>query len=203
MKNLAKLLILSLVLVFVYVGCAKEPTQEINDAKAAIDAAAAEGAQTYSPDQLRQLNDDYNGAVDLAKATTGKLFKSNDEAKQKLIKVKADAEAVKAEIPAKKAAAKAAAETALAEAKTATEEAKVLVTKAPKGKGQQADIEAFNADLTALDGTIAEVQKLIDTEDYFGASDKAKTIKEKAAGISEQINAAIEKVGAQKKGKKK
>ncbi len=203
MKNLTKLLILSLVLVFVYVGCAKEPTQEINDAKAAIDAAVAEGAQTYSPDQLKVLNDDYNAAVDLAKATTGKLFKTNDEAKQKLIKVKADAEAVKAEIPAKKAAAKLAAETALTEAKAKVEEAKVLVTKAPKGKGQQADIEAFNADLTALDGTVAEVQKMIDSEDYFGAADKAKTINEKAAGISEQINAAIEKVAALKKGKKR
>lgn len=202
MKNLTKLFILSMVLVFVYVGCAKEPTQEINDAKAAIDAAIAEGAQTYSPDQLKVLNDDYNAAVDLAKATTGKLFKTNDEAKQKLIKVKADAEAVKAEIPAKKAAAKLAAETALTEAKAKVEEAKALVLKAPKSKDTKADIEAFNADLTALDGTVAEVQKMIDSEDYFGASDKAKTITEKAAGISEQINAAIEKVAAKKKGRR-
>lgn len=202
MKNLTKLFILSMVLVFVYVGCAKEPTQEINDAKAAIDAAIAEGAQTYSPDQIKVANDDYTAAVDLAKATTGKLFKTNDEAKQKLIKVKADAEAIKAEIPAKKAAAKLAAETALTEAKAKVEEAKVLVTKAPKSKDTKADIEAFNADLTALDGTVAEVQKMIDSEDYFGASDKAKTINEKAAGISEQINAAIEKVAAKKKGRR-
>jgi hypothetical protein len=178
------------------------PTQEISDAKAALEAAVQEGAKTYMPTEIEDLDNQLAAAVEAANNKTGKLFASNSEAKEKLLKIKADLETLKATIPAKKEEAKNNAITAQNEVKTALEEAKTLLANAPTGKGTQADIAAFNADIKALEDSVPELQKAIDGEDYFGASEKAKTIKEKSMGISDQIKQAIEKVAAQKTKKK-
>lgn len=201
MKKLTAMLAVCFV-ALLFAGCASEPTQEINDTKAAIDAAAAEGAATYCAEDLTKLNERYTTALESAKANTGKLFKSNQEAKDLLLQIKTDAEALKATVPAKKEEAKNAAMTALAEVKTLVDETKVLVENAPTGKDSQAEIEAFKADLTALDEAIAAAQGQIDAENFLGASEACPAMKEKVTGISDQVKAAIEKIEA-KKGKKK
>jgi len=97
-------------------------------------------------------------------------------------------------IPGRIEEAKNAAVQAQTEAQAAIDEAKALLEKAPKGKGSKADIEAMKADLAGIEVSYAEVQAAIDAEDYFGAKDKAAVVKEKAAGISQQVQAAIDKV---------
>ncbi len=199
MMKLSRLLVLAVVVMFIFVGCAKEPTQEISDAKAALEAVINEGANTYTPDEIKALNDQFATALEEANAKTGKLFASNSAAIEKLVKIKTDAEALKAVIPVKKDEAKNAALAAQTEVQTALEEAKTLLASAPKGKGTQADIAAFTADLQALEDSVPELQKAIDSEDYFGASEKAKSLKEKSVSISDQIKQAMEKVAAKKR----
>ncbi len=194
MKNLMKISVLGLLVVFLFTSCAKQPTQQIDEAKAAIDAVVKAGGDIYAKDELKKLNDDYNAAMDEVNAQSKKLFKKYGKAKEMLAKVKTDAESVAQLIPARKEEAKNNALTALNEAKAAFETAKALLDKAPKGKGTKADIEAMKSDLAGLEAQLAEVQASIDREDYFGAHDKAVSIKEKASAISEQVNAAIEKV---------
>ena len=194
MKNLMKISVLGLLVVFLFTSCAKQPTQQIDEAKAAIDAVVKAGGDIYAKDELKKLNDDYNAAMDEVNAQAKKLFKKYGKAKEMLAKVKADAESVAQLIPARKEEAKNNALTALNEAKAAFETAKALLDKAPKGKGTKADIEAMKSDLAGLEAQLAEVQASIDREDYFGARDKAVSIKEKANAISEQVNVAIEKV---------
>ncbi|HOE14203.1 MAG TPA: hypothetical protein PLL62_02315 [Candidatus Saccharicenans sp.] len=194
MKNLMKISVLGLLVVFLFTSCAKQPTQQIDEAKAAIDAVVKAGGDIYAKDELKKLNDDYNAAMDEVNAQSKKLFKKYGKAKEMLAKVKTDAESVAQLIPARKEEAKNNAINALNEAKTAFETAKALLDKAPKGKGTKADIEAMKSDLAGLEAQLAEVQASIDREDYFGAHDKAVSIKEKASAISEQVNAAIEKV---------
>lgn len=194
MKNLMKISVLGFLVVFLFTSCAKQPTQQIDEAKAAIDAVVKAGGDIYAKDELKKLNDDYNAAMDEVNAQAKKLFKKYGKAKEMLAKVKADAESVAQLIPARKEEAKNNALTALNEAKAAFETAKALLDKAPKGKGTKADIEAMKSDLAGLEAQLAEVQASIDREDYFGARDKAVSIKEKANAISEQVNAAIEKV---------
>ncbi|MDD8020414.1 MAG: hypothetical protein PHU81_04395 [Acidobacteriota bacterium] len=198
MKNLMKISVLGLLVVFLFTSCAKQPTQQINDAKAAIDAVVNAGGNVYAKDELKKLNDDYSAAMDEVNAQAKKLFKKYGKAKEMLAKVKTDAEGVAQLIPARKEEAKNDAVNALDEAKAAYDAAKALLDKAPKGKGTKADIEAMKSDLAGLEAQLAEVQTSIDNEDYFGARDKAVSIKEKADAISEQVKAAIEKV----KGKK-
>jgi hypothetical protein len=196
-------LVLAIAVVFLIAGCSQPPAQELDAAAASIKDVAAAGAEKYSPEDLKKLNDQITAARDEIKTQEGKWYKSYDKAKEMLVKVKADAEAVKPTIAAKKDAAKKNAATAQEAAKAAVDEAKDLLTKAPAGKESRADIEAMKADVKGLDDGLTEVQNLVASEDYRVATDKAKAISEKAGGISSQVKQAMEKVAAAKKGKPK
>lgn len=189
----------SMVLVFLFAGCAKPPTEEMNAAKAAIDAVVADGAMKFAAEDAKKLNDGMKAVQDEIKAQESKTFKDYDKAKQILAKVKADAGALKAALPAKKEEAKKNATAAQDAAIAAVAEAKALLAKAPKGKGSQADIEALRADLKGIEDSLAEVKTAFDGEDYMVAIEKSNAIKDKAAAISDQVKKAMEKVGSKKK----
>jgi len=199
MKNLFRVFTLVALFAFLFAACAKQPTQDLDSAKAALETATKAGADIYAKDELKKLNDDLTAATDEVNAQGKKLFKKFGKAKEMLAKIKTDADALLPVIATRKEEAKNNALTAQNEAKAAFEEAKALVAKAPRGKGTAADIEAFKADLKALEASLTEVQQAIDGENYPGASDKANAIKEKAAGISDQIKKAIAKVKGIKK----
>lgn len=198
MKNTLKLLALSMVTIFLLVGCAKLPTEEINAAKASVDAVVAEGAQKFAAEDAKKLNDSMQAAQDEIKVQDGKTFKDYAKAKELLAKVTADAEALKAGLAAKKEEAKKNAAVAQEAAKASVAEAKTLLAKAPKGKGSKADIEALKADLKGIEDSLAEIKSANDSEDYNAAIEKSNAIKDKAAVISDQIKKAMEKVGTKK-----
>jgi uncharacterized coiled-coil DUF342 family protein len=194
MKNIVKGLSLALIVVLAFTSCAKQPTQLMDQAKAAVQSVIDAKGGIYAKEELTKLQGELQAALDAVTAQAKKFFKKYGPAKEMLNKVVTDAESVKALIPARIAEAKAAAETAMNEAKTAVEEAKALLEKAPKGKGTKADIEAMKADLAGLETAMGDVQTALNAEDYYGAKDKAEAIKQKAAAITEQINAAIAKI---------
>ena len=200
MKHLSKYLVvaLALTLMVMLAACAKQPTQEMDAAKAAVDSAIAAGGDKYAKEEVKGLNDELTAATDEIKVQDGKFFKNYDKATEILAKVKANADTLTTEIPAKKEKAKTDAQAAIDAAKTAVNDAKALLAKAPRGKGTKADIEALRADVAGLEASITEAEGLMGTEDYMAASDKANGVKDKAAEVSSQITAAIEKV----KGKK-
>ena len=192
MKGLTKNLVLVLAIAVVLTGC-KQPTQLIDDAKAAIEDVTKAGADKYAADDLKQLNTDLTAALDEVNAQDKKFLKKFGTAKEMLTKLKTDVDALKAALPAKIEAAKNAAIQLQSEAKAAIDEAKALLAKAPKGKGTAKDIEAMKAELTGAETAFAEIQTALDAKDYIGAADKAKSIKEKAAAVTSQVKAAIEK----------
>src|SRR5512134_1003776 len=203
MKALVKYLsagISMMLMAALLVGCAKPPTQEMDAAKVAIDAAVAAGANKYAVEGLKSLNDAMAAAQDEVKKQEGKLFKNYDNAKAMIAKVTADAAALKTETEQKKEQAKQEANDASAAAAAAVAQAKALLAEAPTGKGTKAEIEAMKADLAGIEGSLPEIATLITSEEYFAATDKAKAISAKAADISAQVQAAIDKAP---KGRKK
>jgi len=194
MKNVVKGLTLALIVTFAFTSCAKQPTEQMDAAKAAIQAVQAAKGDIYAKDELSKLNSDLQAALDEVNAQAKKFFKKYGKAKEMLAKVITDADAAKALIPGRIDEAKKAAEAALNDAKTGYDAAKALLEKAPKGKGTAKDIEALKADLTGLESQLTEVQNAIKAEDYFGAKDKAVAVKDKAKGIADQVQAAIDKV---------
>lgn len=195
MKGIMKYLALIMVTFFLFAGCAKEPTEDINSAKAAVDTVKSEDAQKYVPEDVKNVNDTMQAAEDEIKVQKDKLFKDYSKAKELLAKAKADAEALNTNLAAKKEEVKNNATAAQESAKYSIEEAKGLLEQAPKGKGSMADIEAFKADLKGLEDSLVEVQAAMDSSDYNAAIEKANAIKEKATAISDQVKAAMEKVG--------
>lgn len=193
MKNFIKFTGLGVLFVVFLSGCSK-PEMEMSAAKAAVDAAITEGADIYAAQELESLQAELTAATDLVEAKSKKFFKGYGDTKEMLAVVTTKAAELKATIPARKEEARKAAVTAMEEAKAAVEEARTLLAQAPKGKGTRADIAAFTSDLTGLDDMMPEIQVKLDSEDYFGATESAVLVKDKATGISDQIKLAIEKV---------
>jgi hypothetical protein len=204
MKKLS-LLLLGLTLALTLAACGKQPVEEINATKAAIDSAVSEGAEKYTADDLKAVNDKLTAAMDEIKVQDGKLFKNYDQAKQLLTAVKTDAVALQEKVTTVKEELRNQAVTALADANAAVNEAASLLEIAPQGKGSQADIAMMKSDLQGLQGALGEVQPLIDSGDFAAAADRAASIKEKAAAIALDVHTAQEKMamGMAKKPRKK
>ena len=185
----------SLALVASLTACAKAPTEEINATKASVDAAVAEGAQQYTPEDYKMVTDGLAAANAEIKVQEEKFFKNFDKAKQMLAKTKADAEALKGKVAQRKEELKQAAIATLAQATASLTEAKDLLAKAPKGKGSKADIEAMQTDLAGVEAMLPEVQPMIDSGDFIGANEKANAILARVTAIIDEVKAAQAKVG--------
>jgi hypothetical protein len=188
---------------FALTGCGSQPAQEIQSTKAAVDAVVADGGEKFAPAETKGVADALNTAMEEVKTQDGKFFKNYDKAKEMLAKAKGDAETLKTGLAAKKEQAKTEAAANLSAAGDAVKAAEAALSKAPKGKGAAADIEAMKGDLQGLEAALAEVQPLIDGQDYAAARDKAAGIKSKADEVSAAVSAAMEKMAAAKPGKKK
>jgi hypothetical protein len=204
MKRLLKYFTYGLLVMFILVGCAKQPSEDINAAQKAVEDLKATGAEKYIPEDTKKVDDSLAAALNEIKAQDSKfaLSKNYDKAKQMLAQVKADAEKVKTDVPSKKEEAKKNALAGQEAARASVKEAKALLAKAPMGKGARADIEALKGDIKGLEDSVPELQQLIEKEDYVVAMDKAKAIKEKADGVSNQIKEAMQKVKGKKGGEK-
>jgi len=204
MKPLLKYFTYGLLVMFIFAGCAKQPTEDINVAQKAVEDAKAADSAKYAPEDTKKVDDSLTAALNEIKAQDSKfaLTRNYDKAKQMLAQAKADAEKLKNDIASKKEEAKKNALAGQEAARASVKEAKALLAKAPMGKGARADIEALKGDIKGLEDSVPELQQLIDKEDYVVATDKAKAIKEKADGVSNQIKEAMQKVKGKKGGGK-
>ncbi len=203
MRKVWSVLAVSVLVALVVAGCGSQPAQEIQAAKGAVDGVVADGGEKFAPAETKAVSDAVNAAMEEVKTQDGKFFKNYDKAKEMLTKAKADADTLKTGLAAKKEQAKKDATANLAAASEAVKAAKAALSKAPKGKGAAADIEAMKGDLQGMEAALAEVQPLIDGQDYIAARDKAAGVKAKADEVSAAVAAAMEKMAAAKPGKKK
>ena len=203
MRKVWSVLAVNVLVALVLAGCGSQPAQEIQAAKGAVDGVVADGGEKFAPAETKGAADALNAAMEEVKTQDGKFFKNYDKAKEMLTKAKADADTLKTGLAAKKEQAKNDATANLAAASEAVKAANAALSKAPKGKGAAADIEAMKGDLQGLEAALAEVQPLIDGQDYAAARDKAAGIKSKADEVSAAVAAAMEKMAAAKPGKKK
>jgi Domain of unknown function (DUF4398) len=200
-RKVWSVLAVSVLVALVVAGCGSQPAQEIQAAKGAVDGVVADGGEKFAPAETKAVSDAVNAAMEEVKTQDGKFFKNYDKAKEMLTKAKADADTLKTGLAAKKEQAKKDATANLTAASEAVKAAKAALSKAPKGKGAAADIEAMKGDLQGMEAALAEVQPLIDGQDYIAARDKAASVKAKADEVSAAVAAAMEKMAAAKPGK--
>jgi hypothetical protein len=195
MKKISVML-LGLALVVSLSACGKQPTEEISATRASIDAAVSEGAEKYTPEDLKLVADQMAAAEAEIKVQDDKFIKNYDNAKQMLAKAKADADSLKGKVATVKEEMMNSAIVLLGEATAAVAEAKAALETAPRGKGSLADIEAMKADVAGLEEALNEIQPLIDADEYASAVEKATAIKSRAVAVSDEIKAVQDKIGA-------
>lgn len=190
-----------LALAVVFAGCAKPPEVEMKDTQAALDDARNSAqADKWAPGEYQAAKSSMDAAT--AEITTQNerfaLMRNYDKAKQLLESAKADAAKAKQAAVANKEAAKNEANQKLQEATAAIAAAREALGKAPVTKDTRADIQLFTSDLDGLDQKIGEVNSMISSEDYKGASSTASAITQQANDMSAKLTEAAEKSAAKK-----
>lgn len=193
-----KALVTVLVVVFamaLMVGCAKVPQQELDAAKAAMDAAKAAEADRYVPELFNAAKDSLNAATAEIEKQNSKfaLFRSYKRAKDLVAKATAGANDAVAQAAVKKEEVKKEAEEILAQVAPAIENVKKLMKKAPRGKEGRAALEAMNSELAAVEASLAEVNTAMTNGDFLTARDKVQANLAKVNSLTEELQAAIDK----------
>jgi len=199
MKHSLRYIVMTLSVVFFIPGCSKQPLQEINAAKAAVDSIISEGAEKYLPADAKKINDDLKKAMDEVNAQDAKIFKNYGKAKEMLAAVKTEAESINSKLPEKMEEAKKAAITAMKDAKTAIDEIKALLEKASKGKGPKAASITIIAEVNYIEDSFKELQMHVDREDYVTISAKADELRNMASEWSALLKQPQAKTEKKKK----
>jgi len=200
MARYGKFMALALALLVV-VGCSKPPEMEMKAANDAIAAAKAAEAENYVPKAYRQAMDTLNAANAMKQEQDAKfaLFRSYSKSKEKFIRAEAIAKQVAMDAAAEKERVKNEVTNLLVEAKAQLDSASVMLAKAPKGKGNKADIELIKNDLASTATAFDDAQMEFNNGKYLVARSKVNAVMQRTASIMQQIEAAA----AMAKGKKR
>ena len=182
-KRFVVLVLISALALTVF-GCGKPPTEEVEAAKAAVEAARDSGAEMYAPAPFSEAT------KDLASAESSVTIKKYDDARNFALQAKQKAERAQQLAIKNKAAAKAKAQDAVANAEGVVNTAAEALATAPKGKGTEEDIQQLNYDLEQAKSLLQTARQKMASEDYYAASDNAQKASETASGIQEAVETA-------------
>jgi hypothetical protein len=182
--------------VLLAVGCAKEPTEEIQSVDAALTAARTDVVREYAPDGLEKAEKAASAFHEEIAAQKAKFALSRSYDKSLELAQEAKAAATRATDDAMAAKAKMREEvTALAgEARAALEAAMTELGTAPVGKGNRAEIEAMKSEVEAAQQSLTEMDSEIAAERYREAKVRGDAAIATANRIQEAVRQARETV---------
>lgn len=176
-------------------GCAEVPQQEVDAAKADIEAARTAEAETYATAEFQAASDSLNAANAEIETQNGKfvLFRNYDRASV-LLKSSSDG-AKQAATMAVENKQKVMAEVAQlkTDTQTALTSANELLAKAPKGKESREALEAIKNDLMSVEAGITEADGMSTNNQWLPARDRLKAGLDKTNQIIQELNDAIAK----------
>jgi len=184
------LLTVAAVSMFVAVGCAKPPQDEISATQAEMDRARQTQADTWAPNELKAADEAMTAAQAEISTQNEKWIKNYDKAKELLTKAKEDAARAAEAAVANKEQAKVDGEAALLAADTALQTAEAALKVAPVTKDSKADLELYKNDLTTLRATLDAARQSFTSEDYKKALESANSVKDQATTIATQLEEA-------------
>jgi len=192
--------VLAVLSLLIFIGCAKPPEQEIQKANTAIDAAKAAEAEEYVPESFQVAMDTLRAAEAAKTEADGKfaLFRSYSKAKALYVTAEALANTAGQEAAAEKERVKQEVSNLLVQAKASLDSATAALAKAPKGKGSKADIELIKNDLAAAQASFDDANNDFNAGKYKIAKAKVEAAMQKAGAVITEI----EQAKANKAGKK-
>lgn len=198
MKHKLSTGLIALSLMVLLAGCAKEPSEQINAAKAALDNAKAIEADRYVSEEYSALQDSLNAALAMVEEQNSKfaLTRNYDKAQKALEDVVTMADQTRQNAVTRKDETRTEVQQTLAEVKAALQESKELIAEAPKGKEGRAALAEIQNELTVVESSMNEVTVLINNGDYLTAQDKANAGLAKVQSLNEELKEAIAKKSA-------
>ncbi len=186
------LIVAALALLALMVGCSKPPEVEMQAANSAMRAAQTAEAETYVPDSFRAAMDTLNAADAAKKEQDSKfaLFRSYGKSKEMFVKATEMFNNVATEAATEKERVHQEVVAALATAKAVVDSASAALAKAPRGKGDKADIELIKGELANVQTGYADAEADINTGKYMVAKSKIESVVLNAHKIMEEIAAA-------------
>jgi hypothetical protein len=176
------------------VACAKEPSEAVNAARSALEAAKTSGAADYAPSALASA-ESAQAALDAELKAQSEKFaptRSYTKAAELAAAAKSASEAASAAAVSGKEQMKAEATTLIAGVRGSIDVAKQALAKAPKGKGTAADLEAMTADLAGVEASLGEMDAAVAAGNYKDAKVKAEAAKATLDRIVADVQAAID-----------
>jgi hypothetical protein len=175
-------------------ACAKEPTEALNGARAALEAAQAAGAADYAPEALAAAQT-ASAALDAELKAQGEklaLTRSYAKATELATAAKAAADAASAAAVSGKEQMKVEATALVAGVRAAIETTKLALAKAPKGKGTAADLEAMKGDIAGVESALADMDSALAAGNFKDAKVKAEASKATLDKVVADVQAAID-----------
>jgi hypothetical protein len=180
------------------VGCANPPAAELSAVDAAVVAAERAEASTYATAELAAVTEakaELQGEL-AAQQDKFALLRSYSKATELAAAVKVAAEVAQQKAVEGKEVARAEATQSVADARVVLDEAVLMLEKAPRGKGTQADLEVMKSDLAAVEASLGEANSALAASNFNEARSKAQAAIQ-AAG---QVKAAVEQAAALRAG---
>jgi tetratricopeptide (TPR) repeat protein len=174
------LMVISSLLV-IFMGCAEPPTQEMDEAKAALEAAKTAGADRYVPDMYNAAKKALDDALALVEQG------DYDEAKTLLATAIETATNAANAVAGKKEEVKQEVEGMLQQIPEAVNQAKNLWKKAPRGKGTREALEMIKNDIAAAEASVAEVTSALESGDFLAARGRAQSIMKKLQSLQTEL----------------
>lgn len=184
-------------------GCFKAPEEQMSQANSAMSAATSAQSDVYATAEHAAAQEAVAKAQREVEAQNAKfvLFRSYKQAESLYAAATESANRARDAAVANKEMVKAEAMALAGEARMALDAAAAALKTAPRGKGTKADLDAMTAELASLNAMLPELDSAMSAEDYMGARTKAASIKESAARIQADVDAAKEKMAAMRKKK--
>ena len=173
-------------------GCAAPPQQEIDSARAALEAAGKQEAATYAPDAWREAQAAFDAASWELQAQARKLAwtRSYDQAREQFDQTRAKAVWAKSAAEVSRETARRSAEELIVEARAALEAVKASVKNPPRGGRARAAVPARATDLEALSLGLDQAQQSFEARDFLTAALKAEAVKRQVAELSGDVGQA-------------
>jgi hypothetical protein len=176
----------------VFVGCAKPPEAEIQKATSAIDNARMAEAEIYAPASFQVASDTLNAANAAKTEADGKFALFRSYSKAKALYISADALAAKATADAatEKEKVRVEVEAKIKEVQVLIDSVTVALKKAPRGKGNKADIALIENQLAGVTTSFTEAQNDFAAGKFMVAKGKLESVVTQANDVMAQLEAA-------------
>jgi hypothetical protein len=196
MRIRSLLVVCSLVFAILMVtGCAKMPQQEIDQAKAAVEAARTAQADKYVTADFNAVQDAYNAALtEIEKQKTASPFsRKYDDAKAALLAVVTMANNASAKAAEEKTKVLALVDSVLAQAKASAAQVQELVAAAPQTTPPTAAMDSLKLALAVVDTDLVQAEAQKNSGDIAVAFERINMSITKLDSLKIALTTAIEK----------